>query len=388
MTKATLTAARIGGKRFAHLATAIGCIYAFLLTAPSIAQAKGKPDCSKPGSGLGVSRIIEVDPSNGPLYGAISKYTKEDDILGPKEVVLTFDDGPMSWITKSILDTLDRFCTKATFFSVGRMALAYPDSIKDILRRGHTLGGHTWSHPLNMRRYSLSKAKDQIEKGFSAIAMAAGEPIAPFFRFPGLSDSDPMLKHLQERGIATFTVDVVSNDSYIRSANYLADYTMAKVRKRGRGIMLFHDIKPATAKALPTILRRLKSGGYKVVHLRSSKPLKPLAKYDDKLKPVLAKSLAKKKRGKNNLVPFYGAVAPEKPEDDTVINGQSLSVTKLVPPARERNASSKRLHKGVATRGKASTRKNVKSRRSYRKRVRKYRRRKRPPPPPTSTFWF
>lgn len=364
------------------------CMCFMLGGTTSTALAKSKPDCTKPGAGLGVTRIVEVDPSNGPLYGAISKYKKEEDILGPKEVVLTFDDGPMSWITKSILDTLDRFCTKATFFSVGRMALAYPDSIKDILRRGHTLGGHTWSHPLNMRRYSLSKAKDQIEQGFSAIAMAAGEPIAPFFRFPGLSDSDPMLKHLQERGIATFTVDVVSNDSYIRSANYLADYTMAKVRKRGRGIMLFHDIKPATAKALPSILRRLKAGGYKVVHLRSSKPLKPLTKYDEKLKPILAKSLAKKKRGESNLVPFYGAVAPEKPDDDNVINGQELAVTKLVPPARERNATSTKLHKGVAGRSDSARRKNANVRRSYRKRNRKYRRRYRPPPPPTSTFWF
>lgn len=197
-----------------------------------------------------------------------------------------------------------------------------------------------------------------------------------------------MLKHLQERGIATFTVDVVSNDSYIRSANYLADYTMAKVRKRGRGIMLFHDIKPATAKALPSILRRLKAGGYKVVHLRSSKPLKPLTKYGEKLKPILAKSLAKKKRGESNLVPFYGAVAPEKPDDDNVINGQELAVTKLVPPARERNATSKRLHKGVAGRSNSARRKNANVRRSYRKRNRKYRRRYRPPPPPTSTFWF
>lgn len=362
------------------VATFLGALLV-LTSQAQIAEAKSSRDCSKPGAGLGVSRIVEVDPNNGPLYGAISKYTKEDDFLGPKEVVLTFDDGPMSWITKSILDTLDRFCTKATFFSVGRMALAYPDSIKDILRRGHTLGGHTWSHPLNMRRYSLEKAKDQIERGFSAIALAAGQPIAPFFRFPGLSDSDPMLKHLQKRGIATFTVDVVSNDSYIRSHRYLADYTMQKLKKRGRGIMLFHDIKPATAKALPTILRRLQKNGYKVVHLRSSEALKPLTKYDEGLKKTLAKTLAKKKSGKENLVPFYGAVAPEKPSD--VINGKELEVTKLAPPARERQTTSKRLHKGVPT---AKT-KNTRKRRTYRRRARKYRRRYKPPPP-TSTFWF
>lgn len=356
------------------------CALAGLSAAPAFAKSKAKPDCSKPGAGLGVSRIIEVDAANGPLFGDISKYKKEDDILGPKEIVLTFDDGPMSWITKSILDTLDQFCTKATFFSVGRMALAYPQSVKDILNRGHTLGGHTWSHPLNMRRYSLAKATDQIERGFSAIALAAGQPIAPFFRFPGLSDSDPMLKHLQKRGIATFTVDVVSNDSYIRSANYLADYTLRKLNGRGRGIMLFHDIKPATAKALPAILRRIKARGYKVVHLRSKRPLDPKPDYDADLKKILAKSLAKKKNGRENLVPFYGAVAPEKP--DNIINGKPLDVTKVAPPARERNATSKRLHKGVA----ASKPRTGPYRKYRRRSQRKYRKRYRPPP--SSTFWF
>lgn len=359
----------------------VSCIGFLMLAGSQNALAKAKPDCSKPDAGLGVSRIVKIDAYNGPLFGSISKYTKEDEILGPKEVVLTFDDGPMSWITKSILDTLDQFCTKATFFSVGRMALAYPDSVKDILKRGHTLGGHTWSHPLNMRRYSLAKATEQIERGFSAIALAAGQPIAPFFRFPGLSDSDPMLKHLQARGIATFTVDVVSNDSYIRSSNYLADYTIARLKRRGRGIMLFHDIKPATAKALPTILRRMKALGYKVVHLRSAKPLKPLTKYDADLKKRLEKTLARKKGGKENLVPFYGAVAPEKPE--SVINGKELDVTTLTPPARARNTKSKRLHKGVA----GTARPGSRARRTYRKRSRKYRRRYRPPPP-SSTFWF
>ena len=56
----------------------------------------------------------------------MTKRTKETSFLEPKEVVLTFDDGPVPWVTTPILDTLDKFCTKATFFSVGEMALAYP----------------------------------------------------------------------------------------------------------------------------------------------------------------------------------------------------------------------------------------------------------------------
>ena len=81
---------------------------------PALARA-----CTNSTGGLGVSRIVEIDVSGGPLFGAISKRKREPSFLAPKEVVLTFDDGPVPWITAPILKTLDDFCTKATFFAVG-----------------------------------------------------------------------------------------------------------------------------------------------------------------------------------------------------------------------------------------------------------------------------
>lgn len=321
-------------------------------------EAAADETCEEPRSALGLERVVEIDAATGPLYGDISVLSREESFLQPGEVVLTFDDGPMPWITKSILDTLDRFCTKATFFSVGRMAIAYPASIKDILARGHTLGSHTWSHPLNLKRRPLSRAIDEIEKGFSAIAMAAGQPIAPFFRFPGLSDSDPMMAHLQDRGIAAFTVDVVSNDSYIGNADRLASYTLAQIDKRRGGIVLFHDIKSATAKALPDILAGLKTRGYKVVHLRSKAFLAPVDTYDAELTALLAKS-SRPARPKAELVatapgaadtasdapatphllPFFGAPAVLK-----TLSGADAEVTTLAPPARSRVAVTTRDH--------------------------------------------
>jgi peptidoglycan-N-acetylglucosamine deacetylase len=234
--------------------------------------------CPDQAKGLGVSRIVEIDASSGPIFGNLTKQTREDSFLGAKEVVLTFDDGPMPGITKSILDTLDRFCTKATFFSVGRMAIAYPAMTKEILTRGHTLGTHTWSHPMNLARMAPAAAREQIDSGFAAVALAADQPIAPFFRFPGLSDSPALMSYLQERGIAAFTVDVVSNDSYIGDVNRLIARTLDHVETNQGGIVLFHDIKHVTARALPAILAELKKRGYKVVHMRGRTPYKP----DDK----------------------------------------------------------------------------------------------------------
>ncbi len=73
------------------------------------------------------------------------------------------------------------------------------------------------SHPNNLKRLSPEKAQDEIERGFAAVALGAATGIAPFFRFPGLNDSDELLTYLQSRGIASFTVDVISNDSFIGS---------------------------------------------------------------------------------------------------------------------------------------------------------------------------
>jgi peptidoglycan-N-acetylglucosamine deacetylase len=290
---------------------------------------------------LGVARTIEIDATNGPLFGDLTRFSKEDNLLRPREVLLTFDDGPMPWVTRSILDTLDRFCTKATFFSVGKMALAYPDTVRDVMARGHTLGTHTWSHPLNLRRLSIAAATEEVERGFAAVSAAAGKPIAPFFRFPGLSDSGALLTHLQRREVATFTVDVVSNDSYIADSSRLIRETLAKVEAQKGGIILFHDIKVVTAKALPAILSELKARGYSVVHVVSKHGFVPNTAYAAEYAAKLAHA-----GGRRKMMPFFGTTGPvaggmrQSSEDGdrlSTLGGSTMregEVTELAPEGR------------------------------------------------------
>lgn len=303
-----------------------------VFTAPAaIADPATAPAC-KSSTALGVSRIVEIDTSTGALFGAISKQTKEPRFLEPKEVILTFDDGPLPMITRSILDTLDQFCTKATFFEVGEMAIAYPSTVKSVIARGHTVGTHTWSHPLNLRHLSREKATDEIEKGFAAVTLAAGQPVAPFFRFPGLSDSGGLLAHLQERGIASFTVDSVSNDSYISDPQRLLQHALAEVEAQKGGIVLFHDIKSATARMLPRFLTELHERGYKVVHIVPKGHVEPLPAYRQDLEARLEKSLKTPAAGA--LVPFYGVLKPAV----LAAAGPAADpdVTAITPAARER----------------------------------------------------
>ena len=281
--------------------------------------------CAHPETALGVSRVIEIDTSGGPIFGSATKREKEHDLLAENEVVLTFDDGPVPWVTTPILDTLDQYCTKATFFAVGEMAISHPAAMKDVIARGHTVGTHTWSHPNNLKRLTFDKAKDQIERGFAAVTLGAGTGIAPFFRFPGLNDSDELLAYLQSRGIASFTVDVISNDSFIGSPQSIADRTLKQVTARRGGILLFHDLKRPTAKALPAILAGLKAKGFKVVHMRAKTDIVPLATLDAELQPLLAKAPAAA------LVPFYGQIPPA-----VTVDGLAPAQTDIAPPARSR----------------------------------------------------
>lgn len=311
-----------------HAAAKISIVAAALVTALLSSAAGARADCQDPSGGIGVSRTVEIDASSGPIFGSFTKQAHEPSFLNPKEVVLTFDDGPMPWVTKSILDTLDTFCTKATFFSVGKMALAYPQMVREELARGHTVGSHTYTHPYNLGRMKAEKAHDEIERGLAAVATAAGQPVAPFFRFTGLSDSAALLGYLQTRGIASFTVDAVSNDSYIADKQKLIDHTLKEIAGAKGGIILFHDIKTATAKALPEILTALKARGYTIVHMQPKSPALPLPVLMAEVTPKMAKLPAGKA--------LVAALRETDGAEPTGNHRGHMDVTSIAPAPRDR----------------------------------------------------
>jgi peptidoglycan-N-acetylglucosamine deacetylase len=292
-------------------------------------------ECAQPDTAIGLGRIVEIDAASGPLFGVLTKQQNEPTFLREKEVVLTFDDGPSPWVTSKILDTLERHCTKATFFSVGKMAVAYPDIARDIIARGHTLGGHTWSHPSQLPKMPFDKATEQIERGFAALEAATGGGVAPFFRFTGLNDSARLLEYLQRRGVATFSVDVVSDDSFIASPDEIARLTLKRVEHRGGGILLFHDIKPATAKALPAILDGLKQMGFRVVHLSYVQPIKADPELVASYKETVSNKIARSHRTPR-LLPFYGAISELRDGNGPSLAAATTPVTRIAPEARNR----------------------------------------------------
>ncbi len=247
------------------------------------ALTKSPTGCKPSKSALGVSRTITIDTKGGPKYGFVNYPGNE--ILKDKEVLLTFDDGPLPRYTNKVLEALEKECTLATFFVVGRMSIAFPKTVKRIMKEGHTLGTHTWSHG-NLQRGGSKRSIAQIERGIAAAEAAAGQPIAPVFRFPYLGRTSAMEAHLKKRNIAMFSIDIDSRDTRGYSPSRMVSHTMARLKSRGKGIVLFHDIKRTTAAAVAPFLRALRKNGFKIVHLKTSNvspPITDLKKKYDKL---------------------------------------------------------------------------------------------------------
>ncbi len=230
-------------------------------------------DASCPAGALGISRTIEVDTTGGPWFG---EPHGDPNFLAPGEVVLTFDDGPSPKDTREVLAALAKECTKATFFMVGEMVAVHPEIVKEVAEAGHTIGIHSWTHP-NMARLTLPEVTHEVEATFDIVQKNSPEPVAPFFRYPYLSSSKITEDYFKSRNIGQFAIDIDSSDWRVRSSAPVIARVMAGLKKRGRGIILMHDIHKWTADAVPTILQKLKAGGYKVVQLKAKTPVQLVA---------------------------------------------------------------------------------------------------------------
>ena len=230
----------------------------------------------RPGQ-IGVSRVVEIDTTRGPRFG-LQQYP-EHDFLRDGEVVLTFDDGPQRRYTRMVLEALAAHCTQATFYMVGQMALGDPEVVREVGRAGHTVGVHTWSHK-NLRGAGSPNATREIELGISAVQKALGQPVAPFFRFPYLADSQAMQSHLASRDFGIFSIDVDSRDFRTKDPRTMQRTVLDMLEKKRKGILLFHDIQFSTATGIRGLLDELAKRGFKVVHTVPKTPALSQPSYD------------------------------------------------------------------------------------------------------------
>jgi peptidoglycan-N-acetylglucosamine deacetylase len=208
------------------------------------------------------------------LFAAVFQVRGE--LLGPNlsrlsaaaaaqgEVCLTFDDGPHPELTPRVLEILERYHAKASFFCVGEKAAAHPDIVRDIARRGHSVENHSYRHRGAFAFYGIALLRREVEKAQVALAAITGR--APqFFRAP-FGFRSPLLGF----ALAPLGLRYVS---WTRRGFDAGGSDPARVLRRlstglaAGDVLLLHDSKPASLAILPPLLERVAARSLKCVSL-------------------------------------------------------------------------------------------------------------------------
>lgn len=257
------------------------CLFAavFYLSAASAAE------CNYNEQGSFLSRVVAIESAGGPIYRPVKDAKGATDTPSPlelrdKEVLLVFNQGPNPAYTRYILEDLDHRCAKAVFFFAGSAAMANPDSVKDVARRGHTIAAGPWSTAPNLAAMPSESAQAEIEKGFAGVAKASGGEVAPFFNASGQAIPPATLDYLKERGVSVWSADVISGDlDQNLTPSKLANRVLERLNAVGKGIIEFHDTRKVTVDALDSILVNLKANGFKLVQILPAENFTPKEEY-------------------------------------------------------------------------------------------------------------
>ena len=179
------------------------------------------------------------------------------------KVYLTFDDGP-SVYTEEILDILDRYDVKATFFVVGKESDSAQELMVEIVERGHSLGMHSYSHKYSELYSSVEGFAEDFVKQRSYLEEVTGVT-SNIYRFPGGSsntvsriDMQEFADYLESWDVQFYDWNVASGDggSRLLSVDELVENSLEGIQDRETTIILMHDsaAKPTTVEALPQII--------------------------------------------------------------------------------------------------------------------------------------
>jgi peptidoglycan/xylan/chitin deacetylase (PgdA/CDA1 family) len=196
------------------------------------------------------------------LYEALAyKIPKRDYIIFERErdVLITFDDGPGKY-TLQILDTLDKYGVKAIFFLVGRNVEIHPDLVREIHRRGHIIGNHSYSHSPSMLLWGFDKVYKEIDSTNKLIERITGEKVI-FFRPPYGRYSRAMDSVVRILGMKVILWNNDSEDWKNLPKPLLVSNILRQV-KPGSIILLHERIN--TLKALGPLIDSLRGRGYMV----------------------------------------------------------------------------------------------------------------------------
>lgn len=232
------------------------------------------------------SENLEYGSAGKPILDIYSDMVvpwRSEPVFATKEktVYLTFDDGP-SKRTGEILDVLDKYGVKATFFVTGTEDEDLLKFYKEIVDRGHTLGMHSYSHDYDLIYSSTEAFLADMYKIYSLIKNQT-QTTPVLFRYPGGSTNDwlsgnvykkEIMNEMLSRGFIYHDWNADSRDSryYGLEAYEIKENVLSGIKDKTRSVVLMHDKASGeeTIKALPEIIEKLQADGYKFDRLTTS----------------------------------------------------------------------------------------------------------------------
>ncbi|MBO5459869.1 MAG: polysaccharide deacetylase [Lachnospira sp.] len=233
-------------------------------SAEETTEAETESETNKEGSSL-AEVTTETEKEN---------ETKLEAVSGKKKVYLTFDDGP-SANTSKILDILDEYGVKATFFTICNTRPRDIESMNRIIESGNTIAIHSVSHEYSQIYASLDSFKEDVLGMQQYIYDHTGYETW-FYRFPGGSsnkkakcDIEECKNFLKEEGFTYFDWNVDSGDAKYNNVpkEEIVENVLSGVGDGGEYVVLMHDAaaKSTTVEALPGIIEGLKKRGYEIL---------------------------------------------------------------------------------------------------------------------------
>jgi len=186
---------------------------------------------------------------------------------GRCEICLTFDDGPEPDVTPRVLELLDRFQAKASFFCIGEKADAHPELVREIAHRGHSVENHSYHHRRVFAFFGMSRLRREVESAQQTLTSIAGRPPA-FFRAPA--------------GFRSPFLDLVLSTAALRYVSWtrrgfdtVSRDPQRILQRLTRGlaagdVLLLHDSAPVVLAVLPVLLGELAAQGLRAVSLTTA----------------------------------------------------------------------------------------------------------------------
>jgi peptidoglycan-N-acetylglucosamine deacetylase len=226
-------------------------MYGYMVTAAAVAAA----------SAAGYQSMAPTGQWFGRTFAGLGR--------GSKQLALTYDDGPNDPHTLRLLEVLARHHVQATFFLIGRYVEQRPDIVRDLVKAGHVVGNHTFTHPLLIFK-SERELRTQLDKCDRALTNAVGEH-SNLFRPPFGGRRPAVLRVARQRGLEPIMWNVTGYDWNAPSAEHIERKVTSQVR--GGNVILLHDgghrdfgaDRSYTVTATDRLISRYQAEGYEFV---------------------------------------------------------------------------------------------------------------------------